>query len=96
MACLAAYDETPLKEQESLCASGLPFLCKKLPDAWRAARGLESGRDGQPATLGEAAHKTLQAAPAHCRRASTSVRWARCANWTSARMASSRVMDRLS
>lgn len=62
MACLAAYDETPLTELESLCASGLPFVCKKLPDAWREAGGLESGKDGQPAPLGEAAHKTLQAA----------------------------------
>ncbi|MGW9064599.1 hypothetical protein ACWGPO_10950 [Achromobacter animicus] len=62
MECLDAYNETSVKELESMCASGLPFVCKKLPDAWREAGGLEPGEGGQPAPLGEAAHKTLQAA----------------------------------
>ena len=60
MTCLGAYNETKNEEMESMCANGLPFACKKLPDLWREAGGLESDAAGVPAPLPAAAHQTLQ------------------------------------
>lgn len=60
MACLTAYGETSVKELEGMCAAGMPFVCKKLPDAWREAANLEPDESGRPAPLGEAAWKVLQ------------------------------------
>ncbi|MEQ4619425.1 MAG: hypothetical protein ABN482_15480 [Corticimicrobacter sp.] len=60
MTCLEAYGATSLQELESMCNSGMAFACKRLPDAYREAAGIESSLFGKSDPLPDAAIASLR------------------------------------
>lgn len=60
LTCMDAYKETSLQELEAMCNSGMAFVCKKLPYAYREAAGLETSLFGKSDPLPDEAVTSLR------------------------------------